>query len=109
MAQRHGPPPTGECLWIINPKREDHEDDSHHLSTSSSSHQSPASSVIIQLRINASDLINVTCGDNAVYVYDGSPDLVDMGSQSTLSAVLCSEEALPTTIVESRTGTFHRV
>lgn len=53
--------------------------------------------------MNASD-INVTCGDNAVYVYDGSPDLVDMGSQSALSAVFCTEEALPSTIVESRTG-----
>lgn len=55
--------------------------------------------------MNASD-INVTCGDNAVYVYDGSPDLVDMGSQSALSAVFCTEEALPSTIVESRTGNY---
>lgn len=53
--------------------------------------------------MNASDL-NVTCGENAVYVYDSSPDLLDMGSQSALSAVLCSEEALPSAIVESRTG-----
>lgn len=57
----------------------------------------------LHLQMNASDL-NVTCGENAVYVYDGSPDLLDMGSQSALSAVFCSEEALPSAIVESRTG-----
>lgn len=58
---------------------------------------------IFSFQINASDL-NVTCGENAVYVYDGSLDLVEMGSQSALSAVFCSEEALPTVTVESRTG-----
>jgi hypothetical protein len=39
-----------------------------------------------------------------VYVYDGLPELVDMGSQSALSAVFCTEEALPVSTVESRTG-----
>lgn len=53
--------------------------------------------------MNVSQL-NITCGENAVYVYDGLPELVDMGSQSALSAVFCTEEALPTAIVESRTG-----
>ncbi|KAF5283548.1 hypothetical protein FQR65_LT13840 [Abscondita terminalis] len=79
-----GGPPTRECLWIINPKIE-------------------SGSVIIQLQINDSQL-NVTCGENAVYVYDGLPELVDMGSQSALSAAFCTEETLPTAIVESRTG-----
>lgn len=53
--------------------------------------------------MNQTDL-NVTCGENAVYVYDGLPELVDMGSQSALSAVFCNEEALPSRVVESRTG-----
>lgn len=53
--------------------------------------------------MNASDL-NVTCGENAVYVYDDLPELTDMGSQNALSAVFCSQESLPTTVVESRTG-----
>lgn len=53
--------------------------------------------------MNANQL-NITCGENAVYVYDGLPELVDMGSQSALSAVFCTEEALPVAVVESRTG-----
>lgn len=76
--------PIRECLWIIKP-------------------QVPTGSAVIQLQINASDL-NVTCGENAVYVYDALPELVDMGSQSALSAVFCNEEALPTTVIESKTG-----
>nr|CAI5852919.1 unnamed protein product [Callosobruchus analis] len=79
-----GGPPARECLWIVEPEVEN-------------------GTPVIQLQINATQL-NVTCGENAVYVYDGLPELVDMGSQSALSAVLCTEEALPTTIVESRTG-----
>lgn len=79
-----GGPPTRECLWIINPIVE-------------------SGSIIIQLQINSSQL-NVSCGENAVYVYDGLPELVDMGTQSALSAVFCTEETLPTAVVESRTG-----
>ncbi|XP_066249619.1 multiple epidermal growth factor-like domains protein 8 isoform X2 [Euwallacea similis] len=79
-----GGPPIRECLWIIKPDVD---------------YGTP----IIQLQINATQL-NVTCGENAVYVYDGLPELVDMGSQSALTAVFCTEEATPTAIVESRTG-----
>ncbi|XP_076271195.1 multiple EGF like domains 8 isoform X2 [Rhynchophorus ferrugineus] len=79
-----GVPPIGECLWIIKPDVD---------------YGTP----IIQLQINSTQL-NVTCGENAVYVYDGLPELVDMGSQSALSAVFCNEEASPTAIVESRSG-----
>lgn len=81
-----GGPPTRECLWIIQPSL------------------SPGST-LIQLEIDAADL-NVTCGDNAVYVYDALPELVDMGSQSALSAVVCNEEALPKTVVDSVTGNY---
>ncbi|KAI4465589.1 netrin/laminin-related [Holotrichia oblita] len=77
-------PPPKECLWIINPTVDD-------------------GTPIIQLQMNATDL-NVTCGENAVYVYDDLPELADMGSQNALSAVFCSQEALSTTVVESRTG-----
>lgn len=52
--------------------------------------------------------LNITCGVNAVYIYDGLPELMDMGSQNTLSAVLCKEEALPIGIIESRTGKYTR-
>lgn len=76
--------PTRECLWIIKPDVK---------------YGSP----IIQLQINSSQL-NISCGENAVYVFDGLPELVDMGSQSPLSAVFCTEEALPLATVESRTG-----
>lgn len=81
-----GGPPTRECLWIIKPDVD-------------------FGTAIIQLQINSSQL-NVTCGENAVYVYDGLPELVEMGSQSALTAVFCTEEALPTAVVESRTGKF---
>lgn len=80
-----GGPPIRECLWIIKP--------------SLTESRYP----IIQLQLNSSQL-NVSCGENAVYVYDGLPELVDMGSQSALSAVFCTEEALPSSVVESRTG-----
>ncbi|XP_018320718.1 multiple epidermal growth factor-like domains protein 8 isoform X2 [Agrilus planipennis] len=79
-----GGPPTRECLWIISPEVD-------------------YGSVIIQLQINATEM-NVSCGDNAIYVYDALPELVDVSSQSALSAVFCSQEALPTAVVESRTG-----
>lgn len=89
--QNYSPPrgsaPIRECLWIIKPDVYD-------------------GTAIIQLQINASQL-NVTCGENAVYVYDGLPELVDMGSQSGLTAVFCTEEATPIAIVESKTGTFN--
>nr|XP_022913574.1 multiple epidermal growth factor-like domains protein 8 isoform X1 [Onthophagus taurus] len=77
-------PPPRECLWIINPRVE-------------------FGSAIIQLQVNASDL-NVTCGENAVYVYDGFAELTDMSNQNALAAAYCSEDALPTSIVESKTG-----
>ncbi|ENN77377.1 hypothetical protein YQE_06202, partial [Dendroctonus ponderosae] len=79
-----GGPPTRECLWIIKPDVD-------------------FGTAIIQLQLNSSQL-NVTCGENAVYVYDGLPELVEMGSQSALTAVFCTEDALPTAVVESRTG-----
>ncbi|XP_050307632.1 multiple epidermal growth factor-like domains protein 8 [Anthonomus grandis grandis] len=79
-----GGPPIRECLWIIKPNVD-------------------FGTPIIQLQINATQL-NVTCGENAVYVYDGLPELVDMGSQSALTGVFCTEEAIPTAVVESRTG-----
>ena len=58
--------------------------------------------------MQANDL-NVTCGENAVYVYDGLPELTDMSNQNALSAVFCNEEALPTTIVESKTGNVNTI
>lgn len=77
-----GGPPTHECLWIISPKE-----------------RNP----IIQLQINSSNL-NVTCGENAVYVYDGMPELQDNGQQSSLMAVFCREDAKPIMIVETKSG-----
>ncbi|KAJ8956844.1 hypothetical protein NQ318_014258 [Aromia moschata] len=83
--QSYAPPwggaPTRECLWIIKPEI----------------------SGTIQLQINSSQL-NVTCGENAVYIYDGLPELGDMGTQSGLSGVFCTQEALPTGVIESKTG-----
>lgn len=76
-----GGPPVKECLWIISPGN-------------------ISKSALIQLTINSSRL-NVSCGDNAVYVYDGLPDLGG-AQQSQLIGVFCND-ASPTT-VEARSG-----
>lgn len=81
MAPWSGPPPR-ECLWIISPD----------LRNS-----------VIQLQVNASQL-NVTCGENAVYVYDGMPELADTSQQSSLMAVFCREDARSSMVVETKSG-----
>lgn len=83
-----GGPPAKECLWVISS-----QNIAGALSTNS----------ILQLTINSNDL-NITCGDNAVYVYDGLPDLSGTGQQSQLLGVFCSEDSTPPLIVESRSG-----
>lgn len=80
-------PEASECLWIVNPH---------------TANGSILTETLIQLDISAIDL-NVTCGENAVYVYDGLPDLIGNTQQSQLLAVFCSEETTPWT-VEARSG-----
>uniref|UniRef100_A0A1B0CSP3 Multiple epidermal growth factor-like protein 8 n=2 Tax=Lutzomyia longipalpis TaxID=7200 RepID=A0A1B0CSP3_LUTLO len=78
---------TRECLWIIRPR-------------------TPGGSLLntslIQLHINRDDL-NVSCVDNAVYVYDGLPDLTGNTQQSQLLAVFCNQDSTAMT-VEAHTG-----
>lgn len=78
---------TRECLWIISP-----HSTSGALLTDS----------LIQLRIEKNDL-NVTCGENAIYVYDGLPDLTGSTQQSQLLAVFCTQDGTPR-VVEGRNG-----
>lgn len=85
--KNHWGPEASECLWIVSP----------HTSTGALLTDS-----LIQLNIDAKDL-NVTCGENAVYVYDGLPDLIGNTQQSQLLAVFCSDDTRPFTI-ESRSG-----
>lgn len=77
--------PTRECLWVVSPDTE--------------------KNALIQLQINVSEL-NVTCGKNAIYVYDGLPDLAGSlsGQQNQLVGVFCSQDAEPPLLVEARSG-----
>ncbi|XP_065078697.1 multiple epidermal growth factor-like domains protein 8 [Ochlerotatus camptorhynchus] len=76
-----------ECLWIISPYVK---------------HGVELKNAIIQFEIEPQDM-NVTCGQNAVYVYDGLPDLTGATQQKQLLAVFCSEDKSPW-ITEARSG-----
>ncbi|XP_058056317.1 multiple epidermal growth factor-like domains protein 8 [Anopheles bellator] len=78
---------TRECLWIVSP---------------AARHGAELRSAIIQIEIEA-DRMNVTCGENAVYVYDGLPDLTGVAQQKQLIAVFCSEQR-GSWITEARSG-----
>lgn len=78
---------TRECLWIISP----HSQSGVLLSDA-----------LIQFKIEKNDL-NVTCGENAVYVYDGLPDLTGNTQQSQLLAVFCTQDGTPK-MIEARSG-----
>lgn len=80
-------PEASECLWIVSP----------HMANGSILHES-----LIQFEVGARDL-NVRCGDNAVYVYDGLPDLIGNTPQSQLLGVFCSADTNPR-VVEARSG-----
>lgn len=79
---------TFECLWIISP----------HGSNGTS-----LNDALIQLEIQPNDL-NVTCGENAVYVYDGLPDLTGNSYQNQLIGVFCNEDTNKRWKVEGRSG-----
>ncbi|XP_058820306.1 multiple epidermal growth factor-like domains protein 8 [Topomyia yanbarensis] len=76
-----------ECLWIISPYVK---------------HGVELKNAIIQFEIEPHDM-NVTCGQNAVYVYDGLPDLTGATQQKQLLAVFCSEDKSPW-LTEARSG-----
>ncbi|XP_058126471.1 multiple epidermal growth factor-like domains protein 8 isoform X2 [Anopheles coustani] len=79
---------TRECLWIVSPQV---------------TRGSPElRNAIIQIEIEA-DRMNVTCGENAVYVYDGLPDLTGVAQQKQLIAVFCNENR-GSWITEARSG-----
>ncbi|EDS32341.1 laminin subunit gamma-3 [Culex quinquefasciatus] len=76
-----------ECLWIISPYVK---------------HGVELKNAIIQFEIEPQDM-NVTCGQNAIYVYDGLPDLTGVTLQKQLLAVFCNENKSPW-ITEARSG-----
>ncbi|ETN65266.1 laminin subunit gamma-3 [Anopheles darlingi] len=78
---------TRECLWIVSPTTRAGVE---------------LRNAIIQIEIEA-DRMNVTCGENAVYVYDGLPDLTGVAQQKQLIAVFCSENRGSWT-AEARSG-----
>jgi len=84
--------PVRDCLWIIAPK--------------ALTQPSPSPGSAIQLRIPAD--LNVTCENNAVYVYDALPDVV-LASASHHSHALgtfCRRGDTAPFVVESYTGTY---
>lgn len=88
--------PLRDCLWILAPTG---------LTGAGSA---PASGAVIQLRIPAD--VNVTCENNAVYVYDALPDVV-LSSASHHSHALgtfCRRGDPTPFVVESKTG-IHQI
>lgn len=84
-----GGPDATECLWIVSP----------HAAIGGGLLRD----ALIQLSVAAEDL-NVKCGENAVYVYDGPPDLIGKTPQSQLLAVFCTEDNRRSWVVEARSG-----
>lgn len=86
--KNHWGPEARECLWIISP----------HTSTGAA-----LTDNMIQLEIQNDAFFNVSCGENAIYVYDGLPDLIGNTQQSQLLSVLCSEDT-KYWVVEAHSG-----
>lgn len=80
-------PEARECLWIISPQ----------------SGGAPLTDNFIQFKIQNDETFNVTCTENAVYVYDGLPDLIGNNQQRQLLSVFCSEDT-KYWMVEARSG-----
>lgn len=81
-------PEIRECLWIVSP------------------HSSNGSQLIdnyIQFEMIKDPTFNVTCNENAVYVYDGLPDLIGHTQQRQLLSVFCAEDT-KYYMVEARSG-----
>lgn len=81
-------PEVRECLWIISP----------HTASGSQ-----LTDNFIQFEIKTDSSFNVTCNENAVYVYDGLPDLIGHTQQRQLLSVFCSEDT-KYYMVEARSG-----
>lgn len=86
--KNHWGPEAKECLWIISP----------HTITGMA-----LPDTMIQLNIQNDASFNVSCGENAIYVYDGLPDLIGNTQQSQLLSVFCSEDT-KYWAVEARSG-----
>lgn len=80
--------PARECLWIISP----------HSTTGTQ-----LTDNFIQFEIKTDASFNVTCNENAVYIYDGLPDLIGHSNQRQLLSVFCSEDT-KYFMVEARSG-----
>lgn len=81
-------PEIRECLWIVSP------------------HASSGTQFIdnfIQFEIIRDSSFNVSCNENAVYVYDGLPDLIGHTQQRQLLSVFCTEDT-KYYMVEARSG-----
>uniref|UniRef100_A0A182QTX8 Multiple epidermal growth factor-like domains protein 8 n=1 Tax=Anopheles farauti TaxID=69004 RepID=A0A182QTX8_9DIPT len=87
---------TRECLWIVSPQER------RSAGAPDTVAASELRNAIIQIEIEP-DRMNVTCGENAVYVYDGLPDLTGVAQQKQLIAVFCSEDR-GSWIAEARSG-----
>ena len=80
-----GSPGTKECLWILK------------------LNESMVEGSLIQLEFKESEM-NVSCYDNAVYVYNNIPEFSKTLVQKKLLSVACRDSNFPKIIEESRTG-----
>lgn len=85
-------PEIRECLWIISPPH-----------TSSAGSTQLTTDNFIQFEMVTDNTFNVTCNENAVYVYDGLPDLIGHTQQRQLLSVFCAEDT-KYYMVEARSG-----
>ncbi|XP_050427055.1 multiple epidermal growth factor-like domains protein 8 [Adelges cooleyi] len=84
-------PPSKECLWIIDPEN-------------MQNNSTAIGSYVIQLTIDSD--INVPCGMNSVYVYDGLPNFVSMSRTHPAHSlgVFCTRDSQYPLTIEGITG-----
>jgi len=84
-------PPSKECLWIIDPEN-------------MRNNSTAIGSYVIQLTIDND--INVPCGMNSVYVYDGLPNFVSMSRTHPAHSlgVFCTRDSQYPLTIEGVTG-----
>ncbi|XP_049279907.1 multiple epidermal growth factor-like domains protein 8 [Anopheles funestus] len=93
---------TRECLWIVSPQGRGGGGAGTVGEGTVGAVSTELRNAIIQIKIEQ-ERMNVTCGENAVYVYDGLPDLTGVAQQKQLIAVFCNEER-GSWIAEARSG-----
>lgn len=81
----HGSDVASECLWILK------------------LNESIINGSLIQLEITEIEM-NVSCYNNAIFIYNNIPEFSKSLMQKKLSSVICRDSSFPKIIEESKTG-----